>query len=68
MSKERDYGIDLLRLVLMFFVCLIHTLENGRVLEHCEKGTLEYYGYWFIFTAIYCAVDAFAIISGYTSF
>ena len=40
MTKERNYGIDLLRLVLMFMVCILHTLKQGGVLEACEAGSL----------------------------
>lgn len=29
MEKQRNYGIDLLRLVLMLMVCLLHVLGRG---------------------------------------
>lgn len=65
MSKERNYGVDLLRLVLMFMVCMLHTLSQGGVLDACEAGSAKYKIYWFFEIFSYCAVDAFAIISGY---
>lgn len=67
MVKERNYGIDLLRLVLMFMVCMLHTLGLGGILDACEEGTLHYKTYWFLEILCYCAVDGFAIISGYTA-
>ena len=33
MKYERNYGIDLLRLVLMYMVCMLHTLGQGGTLR-----------------------------------
>lgn len=63
----RNYGIDLLRLVLMFMVCMLHTLGQGGVLNASIAGTSGYKVYWFLETLSYCAVDGFAIISGYVA-
>lgn len=62
---ERNYGIDLLRLVLMYMVCLLHILGKGGVLEACSPGTVKYGVFWFLEVCAYCAVDGFALISGY---
>ena len=67
MRNERNYGIDLLRLVLMYMVCILHTLGQGGILGTCEKGTAAYNAFWFVEILSYCAVDGFAIISGYTA-
>lgn len=65
MAKERNYGIDLLRLVLMFMVCLLHTLGQGGILKACEVGSFNYKFYWVLEATSICAVDGFALISGY---
>lgn len=65
MDKERNYGIDLLRLVLMYMVCMQHTLLHGGVLKGCADGSVEYYVFWFFCIFSYCTVDGFAFISGY---
>ena len=65
MSKERNYGIDLLRLVLMYMVCMLHTLGQGGILNASVAGTGGYKVFWFLEILSYCAVDGFAIISGY---
>ncbi len=65
MSKERNYGIDLLRLVLMYMVCVLHVLGRGGVLSSSVQGTVGYRVFWLLETLSYCAVDGFAIISGY---
>ena len=66
-DKKRNYGIDLLRLVLMFMVCMLHVLGAGGILEACNIGTLNHKVYWLLEVVSYCAVDSFAIMSGYMS-
>ena len=63
----RNYGIDLLRLVLMFMVCMLHTLGQGGVLSACAENSVGYYTFWLFEVFSYCAVDGFALISGYTA-
>ena len=48
MSKERNYGIDLLRVVLMYMVCMLHTLGRGGILGASAAGTRGYksFGSW----------------------
>ncbi len=65
MADKRNYGIDLLRLVLMFMVVVLHTLGQGGVLELDSLSGVSYWTAWTLETASYCAVNVFAIISGY---
>ncbi len=67
MEQKRNYGIDLLRIVLMFMVCTLHVLAQGGILNACAKGSLKASVFWFLEIFSYCAVDAFAIISGYVA-
>ena len=67
MMQSRNYGIDCLRLVLMYMVCLLHVLGQGGILVASKEGTLNYYVFWFLEIFAYCAVDGFALISGYTA-
>lgn len=67
MEGKRSYGIDFLRLILMYMVCMLHVLGHGGVLEASVEGTAEYKVFWFLEALSYCAVDGFAIISGYTA-
>lgn len=66
MSDGRNYGIDLLRLFSMFMVVALHVLGNTGVFAMAmdAKGTRA----WFLETCFYCAVDCFAMISGYVGF
>lgn len=63
---ERNYGIDLLRLVAMFFVVILHVLGQGGVLANAEN--FQYNLSWLLETVAYCAVDCYAIISGYVCY
>ncbi len=65
MNHERNYGVDLLRLVLMYMVCMLHTLGQGGILSACQVGTEAHSVFWLLETMSFCAVDAFAIITGY---
>ena len=67
MGKTRNYGIDLLRLVFMFMVCMLHTLGQGGILDACEEGSLRFRTFWLLEILSYSAVDGFAFISGYMS-
>ncbi len=67
MNSQRNYGIDLLRLLLMFMVCVLHVQGHGGILEAVPIGSLRHKVFWLIEIASYCAVDSFAIISGYTA-
>lgn len=61
---KRNYGIDLLRLVSMFLIVVLHSLSRGALVGvspfniHYEVGFL-------IEALTYCAVNCFALISGY---
>ena len=64
-EKERNYGIDLLKIVLMYMICILHTLKKGGILDACTAGTWQYKVFWLLEVFAFCAVDGFALISGY---
>lgn len=66
--KKRNYGIDLLRLVSMFFVIILHSLGRGGVLKATTLNSPQYMAAWFLEIFTFCAVDIFALISGYVSY
>lgn len=67
-NTNRNYGIDLLRLVSMYFVLILHSLGIGGVLKSVEPGSAQYMTSWFLEIFTYGAVDIFALISGYVSY
>lgn len=64
-SNQRNQGIDLLRLILMFMICILHVLGQGGVLSSCEIGTTKYAIFWLLEVFSYYAANSFAFISGY---
>ena len=65
MKPERNYGIDLLRMVAMFLVAVLHVLGQGGVLGHTGVYSGQYLVGWFLELAAYCSVNLYALISGY---
>lgn len=61
----RNYGIDLLRIVSMFMVCVLHVLGAGGVLDATKPFGANYIIGWFLESATFCAVNCYALISGY---
>jgi surface polysaccharide O-acyltransferase-like enzyme len=65
LMNQRNYGIDLLRIVSMFMVVILHVLGQGGVLTNIQHLTLKGEIFWGIEIACYCAVNCYALISGY---
>lgn len=63
--KEKNYGVDALRILSMFMVVILHILGCGGVLNAADRFSGQYEAGWFLESAAYCAVDAFALVSGY---
>jgi len=64
---KRNYGIDLLRIVSMFMVVVLHTLGQGGILGYTVWRSTNYNISWFLEIACFCAVNCYALISGYVS-
>lgn len=64
-QKERNYGLDLLRIVSMFLVVNLHVLSQGGAMVRITGHESTYYACWFLETCAYCAVDCYGILSGY---
>lgn len=66
--KRRNYGIDLLRIVAMYMIVLNHCLLLGGVITKATQigiGSINYDISWLLDTLCYCAVNCYALISGY---
>ena len=66
-AHSRNHGIDLLRCLSMFFVVLLHVLKwgEGGNLDNSFLGTPNYAVSWYLELSAYCAVNCFALITGY---
>lgn len=65
MADNRNYGVDLLRIISMFMVCVLHILGAGGILGATEPFGLHYNIAWFMEALTFCAVNCYALISGY---
>lgn len=62
--QERSLGIDALRIISMLMVVTLHVLgAEGQFLAHTSGASNRIL--WFFEAASYCAVDVYAIITGY---
>lgn len=65
MENKKNLGIEFYRIILTFYICLQHLLEYGGVLDfaNCKYKSIYYLLDYFAI----CAVDGYALISGYIS-
>ena len=67
-DQKRNYGIDLLRIVSMIMVVTLHVLGNGWFLDDIDGITPVFGTMWLLEIACYCAVNCYALISGYVGY
>ena len=67
-ASARNYGIDLLRILAAFYVVILHTLGHGGAMQASARGSRQYMVIGFLEIWAYCAVDLFALISGYVGY
>ncbi len=67
-KTERNYGIDLLRIVSMLFVVALHTLNQGGILNNTEPFSFKYFFVYFLYIAAFCAVNCYGLITGYVGY
>lgn len=66
-GTERNYGIDLLRIVSMYLVVVLHLLGSADIEAYLPLCSLKYEVAWFLEMMAFCAVNCYALISGYVS-
>jgi surface polysaccharide O-acyltransferase-like enzyme len=66
MAKERNYGIDALRIVSMVMVVTLHLL--AKEIYATKPFSTYYWMIWVLQIIAFCAVNVFAIISGYVMY
>ena len=71
LQREKNYGIELLRILAAVFVLMLHILGVGGVYAYTGSSvvtaerTANYVWSWTLETAAFGAVDLFALISGF---
>lgn len=64
-APARNYGIDLLRLVAMFYIVALHILLQGGAMYATTVGSSTYHVAHYLEVLIYCGANIFALISGF---
>lgn len=67
MGIKRQYGIDLLRIYSMFMILILHVLLQGGVLGNITPLSNQFKAAWLLEALSICAVNCYALISGYVS-
>lgn len=67
-QSNRNFGIDILRMLAMYFVVIGHVLAKGNVLNSTLPFSLSYELLWALKIVSMCAVNTFGIISGYVGY
>ena len=62
--KKINSGINLFKLFSMFMIAQLHILKMGGIIGATE-GTAAYYHAFFMQNAAFCAVNCYALASGY---
>ena len=62
--KKINSGINLFKLFSMFMIAQLHILQMGGIIGATE-GTAAYYHAFFMQNAAFCAVNCYALASGY---
>ena len=64
-TKDKNMGIELLRIISMMMVVTLHCLGHGGVLSNTQSLTTNNNMAWLLETASCGAVDLYALITGY---
>ena len=63
-GRQRNYGIDALRMLAMFMIVMAHILVPGGV-SWAPVFSVQYEVAWFLEIGALCSVNCYALISGY---
>ena len=67
LDRQRNYGIDLLRIVSMLMIVTLHVLGQGGLLG-VEGNEMKKTVLWFMEITSLCSVNCYALISGYVGY
>ena len=63
--NTRHYGIDALRILAIFMVLILHILGLGGIADQTTFPKPRFLTVWALEAAVYCAVNCYALITGY---
>ncbi|MFR0039624.1 MAG: acyltransferase family protein [Lachnospira sp.] len=67
-NSERIYGLDLLKILLVFGVIFLHLIGKGGVIANSRYHSFTYWNIYLLQIILFCCVNCFAIITGFVSY
>lgn len=64
-ADNRHYGIDALRILSIFMVLVLHILGLGGIADETAFPQVRFLTVWTLEAVTYCAVNCYALITGY---
>ncbi|MER2000961.1 MAG: acyltransferase family protein [Lysinibacillus sp.] len=64
-TTQRDYAIDLLRIISMLMVPVVHIIGQGGILGAAVPFSIQYESAWMLMSFVLVAVNCFILITGY---
>lgn len=64
-DKKYYIGLDLLKIIAMFMIITLHTLGHGGIVWNKNLEGINYDIAWLLEIMSFCAVNCYAMISGY---
>lgn len=64
-KPSKNYGIELLRIISMLFIVVLHVIGQGGVAGASRHLSSQYMTSYTMLAFCYCAVNCYALISGY---
>ena len=68
MEKNRQYSLDLLRILSMMGIMMLHALGQGGLLQAAPYSSSKHWLFWGLEILAYCSVNVFALMSGYLGY
>lgn len=62
---KKDMSIELCRVIATVFVIILHMVGKGGILSNVVRNSPSYFVAWIMEIGAFCAVNCFALISGY---
>ena len=66
-QKQINYGIEILRILSMLFIIVLHVIGQGGIAGSSMVLSSQYKVSYIMLALCYCAVNCYALISGYTN-
>lgn len=66
-DRQRNYGIDILRIFAMYMIVIIHLFVKSKVLSS-EHSLIALVFDTFLYSLVLCCVNCYALISGYVGY